>query len=74
MLKWFKKMTSKKSEETINIKFFTVSGISIILKMKKADWKENLEVLSTDWKRVISAGEKWGINFALVTHYEVIDA
>lgn len=59
-----------KSDEII-ITFYFVSGQSMDVTYSKTNRDELVKVLQKCWSTANNAGENFGINFSLVTHYIV---
>lgn len=61
-------------EENNSIYIFTVyfsSGKTLSAKFNGKKKKEILNSLKKGWNETTSIGEEFGINFSLVTHYEI---
>lgn len=55
------------------IKFYFVSGATMSVSLIQEKIDEILKSLETKWTYTTITGDGWGINFSLVTHYEIED-
>jgi hypothetical protein len=55
----------------IVVEFHFVSGESLKVNFSKDKFNNILECLKKGWDGCFSIGENFGLNFSLVTHYEV---
>ncbi len=53
------------------ITYHFVSGKSVDVKYSEEKFADFLQKLSLGWQTCFSTGKEFGINFSLVTHYEV---
>jgi hypothetical protein len=66
-----KRNISMGDEKIVTFHFASGKTMDIYFSKKKLD--EILESLKLNWKECNSIGPEWGINFSLVTHYEIKD-
>lgn len=59
------------NEKIVRLHFVSGKTMDISFSNKKID--DLLEALKNNWKELYSIGPTWGINFSLITHYEIMD-
>jgi len=64
-------MTTEKKKPDMVITFHFVSGKKIRVNYYQEACQSLLEWLEQDWDKVQAIGPDFGINYSLVTHYEV---
>ena len=64
-------MTTEKKKPDMVITFHFVSGKKIHVNYYQEDFDKLLELLERDWDKVQAIGPDFGLNYSLVTHYEV---
>ena len=57
--------------KTVYLTFHFVSGKSVHCHFSEKKFNDLLNCLKQGWKTTATIGDDLGINFALVTHYEV---
>lgn len=67
-----KKSNIKIKDDMNTIRFYFVSGIHMDVKYTKEKFEEISNMLLKNWNQCNSACESFGINFSLVTHYELV--
>ncbi len=58
-------------EKKICVTYYFVSGKSTKVNYDKEKWEKVYETLSKQWNLCYTTGFSYGINFSLVTHYEI---
>ncbi len=59
-------------ENEVIVIFYFVSGLNITIEFSQEKFDELFNILSKSWD-ASSMGKKFGVNFNLVTHYEVLN-
>jgi len=59
-------------EKHIHVRFYFVSGLHLDVIFSAMQYEQIQHGIKKDWPNTSASSPTWGINFALVTHYEVV--
>jgi len=69
-MNWFSKKDTPPAGKII-VTFYFVSGEQMDIAFSDEKWNEILNILKKTWNDLYCTNSSYGINFSLVTHYEV---